>query len=185
MLYLLNLNNPIMKKLTLTTLALAVTCNFSLMSQTLQEQSSSLKRPADCGVTDYDAFKNSAFTLKDDVAKTDKNYEDVTTDIAKYATSEKAVTVANIKADINKVKDVKTSIKTFDEKVVSLSETGKTLSSNVTSVKPITKIKPATTNTKDSVKAVDLSRDILKGLSTKVDADLEKLNSLLEKTEEN
>ena len=115
--------------------------------------------------------------------KTDKNYEDVTTDIAKYASSEKPITIDNVKADIAKVKAVKTSLSTFDEKITSLSETGKQLSSNVTSIKPITKIKPATTNTKDSVKAVDLSRDVLKSLSTKVDADLETLNGLLNKAE--
>jgi len=172
-----------MKKLILASLTLALAGTLSLMAQSLQEQSQALKRPADCGVTDYDAFKNSSFILKDDVAKTDKNYEQVTTDIGKYATSEKEVTVDNVNADINKVKDVKNSVKTFDDKVVQLTETGKTLSSNVTSIKPITKIKPATTNTKDSVKAVDLSRDILKGLSTKVDADLETLNGLLVKAE--
>jgi hypothetical protein len=172
-----------MKKLILSTIALAIAGTFSVMAQTLQEQAATLKRPADCGVTDYDAFKNSSFTLKDDVARTDKNYSDVSTDIAKYSTSEKPVTVDNVKADISKVKAVKASLSTFDEKITSLTETGKTLSSNVTSVKPITKIKPATTNTKDSVKAVDLSRDIIKGLGTKVDADLTTLNGLLTKAE--
>jgi hypothetical protein len=170
-----------MKKLILTSFALAIAGTLSLMSQTLQQQATALKRPADCGVTDYDAFKNSSFTLKDDVAKTDKNYEQVSTDVAKYASSEKPLTIDNVKADIIKVKEVKTSVKTFDDKVTNLTETGKTLSSNVTSVKPITKVKPATTNTKDSVKAVDLSRDILKSLSTKVDVDLETLNGLLAK----
>jgi hypothetical protein len=170
-----------MKKLILLTFALAMAGSLSLEAQSLQEKSQALKKPADCGVTDYDAFKNSSFTLKDDVSKTDKNYEQVSTDIAKYASSERPVTLENVKADIAKVKDVKTSVKTFDDKVVKLSETGKTLSSNVTSVKPITKIKPATSNTKDSVKAVDLSRDILKSLSSKVDVDLETLNGLLAK----
>jgi hypothetical protein len=169
-----------MKKL-LFTIALATAGTISIMAQTLQQQATALKKPADCGVTDYDAFKNSSFTLKDDVAKTDKNYETVSADIAKYASSEKPVTIDNVKADITKVKEVKTSLKTFDEKVVSLTETGKNLSSNVTKVKPITKVKPATTNTKDSVKAVDLSRDILKSLSSKVDVDMEKLNALLAK----
>jgi hypothetical protein len=169
-----------MKKLILTSFALAI-AGISVMAQSLQEQATTLKRPADCGVTDYDAFKNSSFTLKDDVAKTDKNYERVSADVAKYASSEKPVTIDNVKADITMVKEVKTSVKTFDEKVTSLTETGKTLSSNVASVKPITKVKPATSNTKDSVKAVDLSRDILKSLSTKVDADLETLNALLAK----
>jgi hypothetical protein len=170
-----------MKKLILISFALAFAGTLSLKAQSLQEKSQALKRPSDCGVTDYDAFKNSSFTLKDDVSKTDKNYEQVSTDIAKYASSERPVTLDNVKADIVKVKDVKTSVKTFDDKVVKLSETGKTLSSNVTSVKPITKIKPATTNTKESVKAVDLSRDILKSLSSKVDVDLETLNGLLAK----
>jgi len=173
----------IMKKLIYSALFLALAGTLSLTGQTLQEQAQTLKSPADCGVTDYDAFKNSSFTLKDDVTKTDKNYEEVTTDIAKYASSEKAVTVENVKADIAKVKSIKASLGTFDEKVASLTETGKTLSSNVTSIKPITKIKPATTNTKDSVKAVDLSRDILKSLSAKVDADIETLNGLLTKAE--
>ncbi len=170
-----------MKKLILTSIALAFVATLSIMAQSLQQQATALKKPADCGVTDYDAFKNSSFTLKDDVAKTDKNYEQISTDVAKYASSEKPVTLDNVKADINKVKEVKTSLKTFDEKVANLSETGKTLSSNVTSVKPITKIKPATTNTKDSVKAVDLSRDILKSLASKVDVDLGTLNGLLAK----
>ncbi len=170
-----------MKRLIFCFIALAFAGTLSVMAQTLQQQSTALKKPADCGVTDYDAFKNSSFTLKDDVAKTDKNYEQLSADIAKYASSERPVTVENVKGDINKVKDVKTSLKTFDEKVVSLTETGKTLSSNVTSVKPVTKIKPATTNTKDSVKAVDLSRDILKSLASKVDVDLETLNGLLAK----
>ena len=172
-----------MKKVTFVFLALAFSFAHLVSAQTLQEQALALKKPADCGVVDYDAFKNSSFVLKDDVAKTDKNYEQVTTDIEKYASSEKAITVDNVKADISKVKEIKSSLKTFEDKIAKLTETGKTLSSNVTSVKPVTKIKPATTNTKDSVKAVDLSRDILKNLGTKVDTDLEKLNGLLVKAE--
>ncbi|MCB9012796.1 MAG: hypothetical protein H6539_02015 [Bacteroidales bacterium] len=173
-----------MKKQAFIFLAILSFTSVSLFAQTLQEQAKALPRPADCGVADYDAFKNSSFTLKDDVVKTDKNYEEVTTDIAKYSTSEKPVTVANVKSDISRVKSVKSSLQTFDDKVVKLTDDGKSLTENVTKVKPVTKIKPATSNTKDSVKAVDLSRDMLKELGTKVDADLETLNGLLSKAEE-
>ena len=46
-----------MKKTIFSILALAISCSFSLLAQTPQEQALTLKRPADCGVTDYDALK--------------------------------------------------------------------------------------------------------------------------------
>jgi hypothetical protein len=170
-----------MKKLFLSLFALILISSLSIFSQTLQERAQSLKRPGDCGVPDYDAFKNSSFTLKDDILKTDKNYSQVTNNVARYKSGERAVTVDSVKSDINKVKSMKTSLKTFDDKLVSLTEKGKELMNNVTKVKPVTKIKPATSNTKDSVKAVDISKELLKTLSGKVDADLTTLNGLLTK----
>jgi hypothetical protein len=168
-----------MKKLSLLTLSLLVAFSSLSFGQTALEEAKSLQRPADCGVSDYDAFKNSSFTLKEDLVKTTTNYDKLTADISRYATGEKPVVIDSVKADISRVKQVKNSLKTFDDKLSSLSTEGQDLVNNATSVKPVTKIKPATTNTKSAIKAVDLSKSVLKELGTKVDSDIEKLNALL------
>jgi hypothetical protein len=170
-----------MKKIFLTSIVLVLAGTLSLNSQTLQEKAKALIKPANCGVADYDAFKNSAFTLKDEVVKTDNNYEQVSKEIAKYAKGEKKLTIDNVKSDIKKVKNINASIKSLNTKVTKLSDTGKKLGTNASGVKPSNKIEAATSNTKNSVKAVDLSRDILKGISSKANGDMGTLNGLLKK----
>lgn len=150
----------------------------TVFSQSVVEESENLKKPADCGVEKYDSFKNAAFTLKDDLLKSTKNHAQLSEDIAKYETGEKEKTAINIAGDAAKMKQLKSSLASFDEKVNSLATEGKDLAENVSSVKPITKVKQASGNTKTSMKAVDLSRDLLKELKTNVDKDIETLNKL-------
>jgi hypothetical protein len=170
-----------MKKHLLILISLAFAGLLPLMAQSLQQKAQNLKKPADCGVAAYDAFKNSSFSLKDAVAKSDKSYEAITKEIAKYSSKKKPATAENIKADIAKVNTMKTSLKNYDEKIVDLAESGKKLTTSLGSVKPINKIKSATSNTQKSIKAVDLSRQILTGLSSKTNKDLTLLNGLLAK----
>jgi alanyl-tRNA synthetase len=170
-----------MKKLILSVFTIVLVGTLSLAAQTLQEKAKALLKPADCGVADYDAFKNSSFSLKEDVLKTDKNYELISNDITRYAKKDKKLTINNVKADIKKLKNVNTSIKSLNDKVTTLTESGKKLATNAASVKPANKVAAASSNTTNSVKAVDLSRDILKGLSGKVNGDMGTLTGLLAK----
>ena len=170
-----------MKKQLFFIIFLAFAGLLPLMAQSLQQKAQSLKKPSDCGVAAYDAFKNSSFGLKDELAKSDKTYEAISKEIAKYSTKKKPATAENIKADIAKVNTMKTNLKNYDEKIVNLAESGKKLSTSLGSVKPINKIKSATSNTQKSIKAVDLSRQLLTGLSSKTNKDLTLLNGLLSK----
>jgi hypothetical protein len=170
-----------MKKHILISLALVLVSTLSLTAQTIQEKAKALAKPADCGVANYDAFKNSSFSLKDDVLKTDGNYQQVSKEIVKYAKGEKKLTIANVKADIKKLKNVSTSVKSLNDKAGKLAESGKKLSSSTGSVKPQSKLEAVKSNTNNSVKAVDMSRDILKNLSGKVNGDMGTLNGLLQK----
>ena len=171
-----------MKKLILTLFAIFLASSAFLMAQTLQEKARKLLKPTDIGVTEYDAFKNSSFSLKDEVLKTDKNYDQVSKDLIRYANGSKKLTLNNVNSDIKKVKNMKGSIKSLSDKASTLAESGKKLSTGVAGVKPASKIASATTNTNSSVKAVELSREILKGLSKKVDGDMGTLNGLLTKS---
>ena len=170
-----------MKKLLLALLVITLFGTFSAMAQSLQEKAKALVKPADCGVVDYDAFKNSSFLLKEEVLKTDKNYATVSNDITRYAKGERKLTVTSVKSDIKKVKSVSTSIKSLNDKANKLAESGKNLAANASKVSPASKIETIASNTKNSVKAVDLSREILKGLSTKANNDMGTLNTLLKK----
>ena len=72
----------------------------------------------------------------------------------------------------------------FDDRVNTLATDGKNLAENVTKVRPVTRVKQATDNTKTSMRAVDLSRELLKELKVNVDKDLEKLEKYMKEVEE-
>lgn len=152
-------------------------------SQGIVDDAEKLKKPVDCGVGQYDAFKNSSFDLKDDLLKSTKNHAQLSEDIAKYDTGEREKNAINLGGDMAKMRQPKNSMGDFDERVNRLAGDGKTLAENVTSVRPVTKVKQATDNTKTSMRAVDLSRDLLKELKTNVDKDLEKLEKYMKEVE--
>lgn len=152
-------------------------------SQSVVEDAEKLKKPVDCGVGQYDAFKNSSFELKDDLLKSTKNHARLREDIAKYDTGEREKNAVNLGGDMAKMRQMKNSMGDFDERVNRLAGDGKTLAENVTGVRPVTKVKQATDNTKTSMRAVDLSRDLLKELKTNVDKDLEKLEKYMKEVE--
>jgi hypothetical protein len=152
--------------------------------QSVVEDAEKLKKPVDCGVDQYDAFKNSAFDLKDDLLKSTKNHAQLSEDIAKYETGEKEKNAINLGGDLVKMRQLKNSMGDFDDRVSQLGNDGKSLAANVSKVRPITKVKQATDNTKTSTRAVDLSRELLKELKTNVDKDLEKLDKYMKEVEE-
>lgn len=170
-----------MKKILVFAVVFLISGFMAINSQTLQEKAKALIKPADIGVADYDAFKNSSFSLKDEVLKTDKSYDQLSKEVVKYAKGGKKLTYKNVSSDLNKVKNIKTTVKALNDRVGSLAETGKKLSTGAAGVKPGNKVQQATTNTNTSLQAVDLSREILKGLTKKVDADMGTLTGLLSK----
>jgi hypothetical protein len=151
--------------------------SFTLTSsgQSAREEANKLQRPKDCGVTDYDSFKNASFNLLGEVKKTDLNYAKVKTDIDGYLTGGKEATVDGVKSDINRMKAILKSIEDMDDRVKRLTEEGNDLLQNAKDVKPVTKVKAATSNTKDSIKAVDVSKDLMKELTETATGDLDKL----------
>ena len=156
------------------------------VGQTTSEEAKKLKNPKDCGVSQYDDFKNSSFKLLSELLKTDANYGGLKTDIAGYKSGEKAITIDAVKGDLGKFKKLKKSLETMDERVVALTSDGNDLLKDAKNVKPVTKVKAATDNTKDSLKAVDYSKKMIDELTGQVSSDIEYLSeqlSGLEKTE--
>ena len=64
----------------------------------------------------------------------------------------------------------------MDERVVALTGDGNDLLKDAKSVKPVTKVKAATNNTKKSLKAVDLSKKMISELTGQVSSDIEYLS---------
>jgi len=151
--------------------SLALTTN----GQTAREEAKKLERPKDCGVTDYDSFKNASFNLLGEVKKTDLNYEKVKTDIDGYLTGGKEATVDGVKADIKRMKAILKSMQAMDDRVLKLTTEGSDLLQNAKEVKPVTKVKAATSNTKTSIKAIDVSKDLMKEMTGTITGDLDKL----------
>ncbi len=143
--------------------------------QTAREEAKKLERPKDCGISDYDSFKNASFGLLGEVKKTDLNYEKVKTDIDGYLTGGKEASVDGVKADINRMKAILKSIQDMDDRVKKLTAEGNDLAQNAKDVKPVTKVKAATSNTKTSLKAVDVSKDLMKEMTGTITGDLDKL----------
>jgi len=143
--------------------------------QTAREEAKKLQRPKDSGISDYDAFKNASFNLLGEVKKTDLNYEKVKTDIDGYLTGGKEATVDGAKSDINRMKALLKSIQNMDDRVKKLIAEGNDLMQNAKDVKPITKAKAASSNTKKSLKAVDVSKDLMKEMTVGLTGDLGKL----------
>ena len=141
-------------------------------AQTARDEAKKLKRPKDCGISDYDSFKNSSFKLLAEVLKTDVNYEQVKTDINGYLTGDQKPTVDGINADMKRLTAILKSIKVMDDRVANLTKDGNDLLKNAKSVKPVTKAKPASSNTKNSLKAVVASKDLMKELTTSVTGDV-------------
>ena len=147
--------------------------------QTAREQAKELDRPKDSGISDYDAFKNSSFKLLGELQKTDGNYETIKKDVAGYESGDRAVNIDNVKGDINRLKALKKNVESMDDRVKKLSAESEDLMANVSKVKPVTKVKAATSNTKKAVKAVDVSKAYMKEITTQVNSDLENLSGKL------
>ncbi len=149
------------------------------VGQSTSEEAKMLKNPKDCGVSQYDDFKNSSFSLLSELLKTDANYGGLKADIAGFKSGEKEITIDAVKGDISKFKKLKKSLETMDEKVVTLTSEGNDLLKEATNVKPVTKVKAATDNTKESLKAVDYSKKMIGELTGQVSSDIEYLSEQL------
>jgi uncharacterized caspase-like protein len=156
-----------------------------VIGQSTREEARKLKNPKDCGVSQYDDFKNSSFKLLSELINTDSNYEGLKTDIAGYKNGGKAITIDAVKGDISKFKKLKKSLETMDERVVALTNDGNDLLKEAKNVKPVTKVKAATDNTKKSLKAVDYSKKMIDELAGQVSSDIEYLSEQLSDLEGN
>jgi hypothetical protein len=150
-----------------------------VLSQSTSEEAKKLQRPKDSGVQDYDDFKNSSFNLLQELLKTDQNYATIKTDINGYAEGSRAVTVNNVNSDYGRLKKLKKSTEVMDDKVKSLSSEGEELLKNAAKVKPATKVKAVTSNTKKSVQAVDYSKSMMNEITAQVSTDMETLSEKL------
>ena len=149
-------------------------------SQSTKEDAKKHQRPKDSGIKEYDEFKNSSFNLLQELLKTDVNYETIKTDIAGYESGEREITIDNVKGDINRLKRLKKSTEVMDDRVKSLSAEGESLLKNAKDVKPVTKVKAATSNTKKSIQAVDYSKTMMTEITGQVVTDIETLSVKLE-----
>jgi len=150
-----------------------------IFSQSTSEEAKKLQRPKDSGIKDYDEFKNSSFNLLQELLKTNDNYETIKADVNGYAEGSRDVTVNNVKGDYGRLKKLKKSTEVMDDKVKSLSSEGEELLKNASKVKPVTKVKAATGNTKKSIKAVDYSKSMMNEITAQVASDMENLSAKL------
>ena len=67
----------------------------------------------------------------------------------------------------------------MDDRVKNLSSEGEELLKNASKVKPVTKVKAATSNTKKSIKAVDYSKSMMNEITAQVATDMETLSAKL------
>jgi len=155
------------------------------VGQSTSEEAKKLKNPKNCGVAQYDEFKNSSFGLLSELLKTETNYEGLKTDIAGFKSGEKDITINAVKGDISKFKKLKKSLESMDERVVALTDDGNELLKDARNVKPVTKVKAATDNTKKSLKAVDYSKKMIDELTGQVSSDIEYLSEQLSDLESN
>ncbi len=146
-----------------------------VLSQSTAEEARKLQRPKDSGVQDYDDFKNSSFNLLQELLKTDDNYAKIKTDINGYADGSRETTVENVKTDYGRLKKLKKSTEVMDDRVKSLSSEGEELLQNASKVKPVTKVKAVTDNTKKSMKAVDYSKSMTSEITAQVTTDMKTL----------
>jgi len=149
------------------------------LSQNTSEEAKKLQRPKDSGVKDYDDFKNSSFNLLQELLSTDKNYATIKADVDGYASGKRDVTVTNVKGDYGRLKKLKKSTGLMDDRVKSLSSEGEELLKNASKVKPVTKVKAVTGNTKKSIQAVDHSKTMMKEISSQVTTDMKTLSDKL------
>jgi hypothetical protein len=153
---------------------------FTAWGQTAREEAQKLQRPKDCGVRDYDDFKNASFNLLGEILKTDLNYDKLKTDIQGYLSGEKEASISGANTDINKMRAILKSIKVMDDRVKKLTTEGNELMQNAANIKPITAAKQATSNTKTSLKAVDASKNLMEELSGTVTKDIQTLSEKIQ-----
>jgi len=77
--------------------------------------------------------------------------------------------------DVSSMKAILKSIQAMDDRVKKLTGEGNDLLQNAKDVKPVTKVKAASSNTKTSIKAVDVSKDLMKEMTGTITGDLENL----------
>ena len=158
--------------LTLVTLFSLV---FVASGQTARVNALKFQRPKDCGLHDYDEFKNSSFDLLGEALKADINYEKLNADIQDNLSGEKEFNDSIANADISKLKAVLKSTQLMNDRVKKLTSDGNKLLQNASENQPATTAKQATSNTKNSMKAVNASKDLLSELTGKVTKDIEAL----------
>jgi len=170
---------------TLFSILVVTILSFSLvLGQSTREEAKKLQKPKDSGITDYDAFKNSSFGLLSELIKTDENYEKTKANVSGYLEGGQEYSVDQVKTDIGEFKKLKKSLENMDERVISLTKEGNDLLQNASNVKPVTKVKAATSNTKKALQAVDLSKSMISEITEGVVGDITKLSSLIGEEEE-
>ena len=157
------------------TLVTAFSLVFVASGQTARIYALKFQRPKDCGLHDYDEFKNSSFDLLGEAIKTDINYEKLNADIQGNLSGEKEFNDSIANADISKLKTVLKLTQLMNDRVKKLTSGGNKLHENSSEIKPATTAKQATSNTKNSMKAVSASMDLLNELTAKVTEDIEAL----------
>ena len=150
-----------------------------VLSQSTKEEAKKLQRPKDSGIKDYDEFKNSSFNLLQELLRTDENYEKIKVDVDGYASGKRDAIVSNLKGDYGRLKQLQKSTKVMDDRVKSLSSEGEELLKNASKVKPVTKVKAATSNTKKSIQAVDHSKTMMTEISSNVTTDMKTISDKL------
>jgi len=147
----------------------------NISGQTTMEKAKKLERPKDCGVSNYDHFKNSSFNLLEEVLKTDKNYKKTRTEIRGYLSGEKEATRNGIDTEINKAKAVLKSVQAMDERVKKLTADGNKLSHDIAGIEPPGASRQASYNTKTSMDAVHLSDNLMHAIADTVTLDIQVL----------
>jgi hypothetical protein len=144
--------------------------------QTARVNAQKFQRPEDCGLHDYDEFKNSSFNLLGEALKADLNYQKLKAGIQDNFSGEKEFNDSLSNSNLDQLRAMLRSARLMNDRIKILIPDGNELFENVSRIKPETTAKQATSNTKNSMKAVHISGDLLSELTDNLTKDIEALS---------
>lgn len=154
-----------MKKL-FTLLATGLICSISLSAQ-----DKTLSRPADIGESEFDSFKNSAFSVYEESTKLKRDLTHIDTEIKEYSGVMSTVSTEKIKGHYRALTGISKEVESVNANIAELDNKGKDMVTNASKVTPKMKSVKASSNTKKSMEGLDVSKNNLKSITDMLTAD--------------
>jgi vacuolar-type H+-ATPase subunit I/STV1 len=135
-------------------------------------QDKEVKRPDNIGVSDYDSFKNTSFDIKDESTTLKDNVMVIDKEVKEYAGIINTIGVDKLRNNLKALKESSDAVKKLNVRIGELKEQGQTLVEGAKNVKPRTKSPKAASNTKKSIKGLDLAKGDLSSIAGLLEEDI-------------